>query len=143
MQDYQHKAQYYETDQMGIIHHSNYIRWMEEARMDYLSKIGFPMERIEAEGIVSPVVSVDCRYRKPCRLNELIGIHVRVNKYNGVKLALSYRMYEVPSGELRTEGNSVHCFTDKNGKILTLKQDFPALHQALWESQTEQCGKNK
>ena len=45
--EYVHQAQYYETDQMGIIHHSNYIRWMEEARTDVLEQIGLPYDRSE------------------------------------------------------------------------------------------------
>lgn len=131
MQDYEHRAQYYETDQMGIIHHSNYIRWMEEARMDFLRRIGFPMEKIEAEGIVSPVVSVECRYRQVCRLNEDICIRINVKKYDGVKLVLEYEMYEKGTGELRTVGSSSHCFTDREGRIVSLKKTYPELHIAL------------
>lgn len=131
MPDYVHRAQYYETDQMGIIHHSNYIRWMEEARMNFLSRIGFPMEKIEAAGIVSPVVSVDCRYKRACRLNEDICIHITVKQYNDVKLVLEYEMYEKETGEQRAIGNSVHCFTDREGHIVTLKKVFPELHMTL------------
>ncbi|MBP3888618.1 MAG: acyl-CoA thioesterase, partial [Cellulosilyticum sp.] len=63
MKNYIHKVQYYETDRMGITHHSNYIRWMEEARMDFLEQIGWPYEKLEEDQIISPVTSVDCKYR--------------------------------------------------------------------------------
>lgn len=131
MQDYEHQAQYYETDQMGIIHHSNYIRWMEEARMAYLTSIGFPMEVIEEAGIVSPVVEVSCSYHRSCRLNEVICIHVEIEQYNGVKLIIGYRMYEKNSEEFRAAGRSVHCFTTKEGKLVTLKKAYPQLHAVL------------
>lgn len=131
MQDYEHKAQYYETDQMGIIHHSNYIRWMEEARMDFLTKIGFPMEEIEKAGIVCPVINVSCEYRKSCRLNEHICIHLEIQHYNGIKLVVGYRMYEKDSGELRATGISSHCFLSTDGKILSLKKVYPGLHEAM------------
>ncbi len=134
MQIYEHKAQYYETDQMGIIHHSNYIRWMEEARMNYLSNIGFPMEKIEAGGIVSPVVSVNCKYKKVCRLNEIICIQIQVKEYNGIKLVLEYEMYEKASGELRTVASSEHCFTNKHGMLVNVKKAFPDLDAALRET---------
>lgn len=62
MHTYIHKVKYYKTDKMGITHHSNYVRWMEEARMDLLHSIGYGMRRLEKEGIISPVVSVECRY---------------------------------------------------------------------------------
>lgn len=131
MQVYEHKAQYYETDQMGIIHHSNYIRWMEEARMDYLSQIGFPMEVIEDRGIVSPVVSVNCQYKKSCRLNEVIGIRIQVKEYNGIKLILEYEMFETKSKEVRAIGVSTHCFTDKEGHIVSLKKSYRQLDEAF------------
>ena len=59
---YRHIVQYYETDKMGITHHSNYIRWMEEARIDFLSKIGWSYAKLEEEGIIFPVVTVECKY---------------------------------------------------------------------------------
>ena len=67
---YQHQVQYYETDQMGIAHHSNYIRWFEEARSYILTEIGMGYEKMEEIGIISPVLSVSakCRYgRRKCR----------------------------------------------------------------------------
>ena len=57
----EHKVQYYETDGMGIVHHSNYIRWFEEARVDLLEKLGYGYDRIEAEGFSSPVLEVACQ----------------------------------------------------------------------------------
>ena len=60
MKLYQHKVQYYETDKMGIVHHSNYIRWMEEARIDFLSQIGWDYKKLEESGVISPVTAVDC-----------------------------------------------------------------------------------
>ena len=56
---YQHKIQYYETDKMLVTHHSNYIRWMEEARVDFLDRIGWSYMKLEELGIISPVISVD------------------------------------------------------------------------------------
>ena len=55
MNEYIHKVKYYECDRMGITHHSNYIRIMEEARVDMLDRLGYGFEKMEAEGVVSPV----------------------------------------------------------------------------------------
>ncbi|HJB35179.1 MAG TPA: acyl-CoA thioesterase, partial [Candidatus Blautia merdipullorum] len=62
MMAYEHKTQYYETDQMGIIHHSNYIRWFEEARVDFMDRCGFSYAQMEKDGLISPVLSVSCEY---------------------------------------------------------------------------------
>ncbi|MFQ9127202.1 MAG: acyl-CoA thioesterase [Butyricicoccaceae bacterium] len=66
----EHKVQYYETDGMGIVHHSNYIRWFEEARVDLLEQLGFGYDRIEAEGYSGPVLEVACQYKTMSRFGE-------------------------------------------------------------------------
>ena len=58
---YRRKALYYETDQMKIVHHSNYIRWFEEVRTEYLESRGFPYAKMDELGVMIPVLSVDCR----------------------------------------------------------------------------------
>ena len=63
MKGYKHTVQYYETDRMGITHHSNYIRWMEETRVYCLKELGWSYERLEEEGIVSPVTAISCNYK--------------------------------------------------------------------------------
>ena len=63
MENYKHKINYYETDKMGVTHHSNYVRFMEESRIDFLEKIGWGYDKMEQEGIISPVVSLECNYR--------------------------------------------------------------------------------
>ena len=63
MFSYDWVVQYYETDRMGITHHSNYIRFMEEARVDFLKNIGWGYDKLEEDGVVSPVVSVNCNYK--------------------------------------------------------------------------------
>ena len=68
--DYVRKVQYYETDRMGIAHHSNYIRWMEEARTDTLEQIGLPYDKIERAGILIPVLGVACDYSISFRYSE-------------------------------------------------------------------------
>ena len=61
--DYEHYTQYYETDQMGCVHHSNYIRWMEEARVFLMEQMGCSYRAMEEAGILSPVLEVSCKVR--------------------------------------------------------------------------------
>ncbi len=90
--DYMHTVQYYETDKMGITHHSNYIRWMEEARICFLSQIGWDYVRIEEMGIISPVLSVTCDFKKTTTFSDKVAINVNVEEFKGVKLHLAYEM---------------------------------------------------
>lgn len=126
---YVHHAKYYETDQMGIVHHSNYIRWMEEARMDAMSQFGISYRGMEEGGIISPVVSVSCQYKSMVHFDDTVQIQVKVIKYNGVRLDLEYGMTDRDSGELRTIGTSTHCFLDREGRVISLKRDRPEIDE--------------
>ena len=97
---YEHNAKYYETDQMGIVHHSNYIRWMEEARMDMMEQLGIPYRKMEEEGIISPVVSVSCEYRSMTHFSDTVLIETKITKYNGIRLDLEYKITDKNTGEL-------------------------------------------
>ena len=129
MNVYQHVVQYYETDKMGIVHHSNYIRWMEEARMDFLSQIGWNYKTIEDNGIISPVTSVECKYIKTTAFSDIIQIAVRVEEFKGVKLKLRYEMKR--DDALVCEGYSEHCFLNNDGKIINIKKTSPEFYKAL------------
>lgn len=131
VQVYKHKIQYYETDQMGIVHHSNYIRWMEEARVDLMDQLGIGMTQIEAMGIMIPVLSVSCEYRSMSRFGETAEIHLRLVSYNGIKLCFEYEIKDSVTGEIRVTGSTSHCFLTRDGKLVSLKKSFPKLHQCF------------
>lgn len=131
MRDYIHKVQYYETDKMGIVHHSNYIRWFEEARVDWLEQIGCTMQSIEADGVLIPVMSVTCNYHSMVRFGDEVAVAIKISKFNGVKIEMEYEIRDVATGELRTTGSSSHCFIDKDGKLISLKKSKPEMYETL------------
>ncbi len=130
MFSYTRKAQYHETDQMGIIHHANYVKWMEEARLAYLEELGLAYKQVENEQVFSPVVSVAVQYKSPVRFADEIEINVFVKGYSSVKLELGYEFFNKTTNELCSIASSTHCFI-KDGKIISLKKDLPALHEKL------------
>ena len=81
---YCRKAQYHETDQMGIIHHSNYVKWMEEARIGYMNQMGFSYKKVEELGVISPVVEISVAYKKQVFFDDEIQVRVSIKKYNGI-----------------------------------------------------------
>ena len=127
---YLRKAQYHETDQMGFIHHSNYVKWMEEARVAFMDRIGMGYAEVEKAGVVSPVTAVSVEYKKPVRFSEEVGIQVSVLSYSGVRLEIEYKFFLMPERELCTTAVSKHCFL-KDGKIISLKKQLPELDQKL------------
>jgi acyl-CoA thioester hydrolase len=94
---------------------------MEEARLDFLEKIGYPMTRIEADGITSPVVSIKCDYKRPSTFGNKLEIEVSITQYTGVKLTFSYIMKNIDTNETVAIASSVHCFLNPNGKPVPQK----------------------
>ena len=131
MKDYIHKVQYYETDKMAIVHHSNYIRWFEEARVDWLEQIGCTMETIENEGVLIPVMSVTCNYHSMVRFGDEVAVKVKITKFNGIKIEMEYEIRDLTTGDLRNTGMSSHCFIDSEGKLISLKKSKPELYNKL------------
>lgn len=128
---YRRKINYYETDQMGIVHHSNYIRFFEEARLDMLRQCGLGYREIEELGIIIPVTFVECQYVKPLRYDDAIRVESCFTKYNGIKMEVSYQIFCEETGELCTTGKSGHCFLDRDMKPIRMKREFPEIYQKL------------
>ena len=131
MKKYIHKVNYYETDKMGITHHSNYIRWMEEARIDFLEQIGFSYDKLEKDGIILPVIAVECDYRMSTTFGDNIEIQVEIEEFKGVKLVIKYTMKNANTNEIVLIGRTKHCFLNKDNKPIILKKDFPEFDKKL------------
>lgn len=128
---YTHKVQYYETDQMGIVHHSNYIRWFEEARIDMMDNAGFGYAKMEEAGVMSPVLSVECNYKTMTRFGESVIINVEIIKYNGIRMEIDYKICDRETNEIRCIGKTTHCFLNKEGKIVSLKRDCKDMDEKI------------
>ncbi len=134
---YQHKIQYYETDKMLVTHHSNYIRWMEEARVDFLDRIGWSYMKLEELGIISPVISVDGKFKKSTTFGDIVDIDVKIREFKGVKLKLIYEMKD-QNGNAVFEGHSEHCFLTSEGKPMMIRVTYPEFYEAIMEAYEKQ-----
>lgn len=129
MENYKHKIQYYETDKMGITHHSNYVRIMEETRIDMMERLGFGYERMEAEGIISPVMAVNVEYKKPTTYPDIVEVELKVAEFSKFKIKFDYTMKV--GDTLVCHATSLHCFLGTNGRPIMLQERFPELCAAL------------
>lgn len=129
MTAYKHTIQYYETDKMGITHHSNYIRFMEEARIHFLKEAGWPYDKLEEEGVISPVVSVSCDYKKTTTFPDELEIQVAVLDVSPVKFKLGYTM---TVGEKTVcTANSTHCLLSAEGRPISIPKQYPGFYETL------------
>ncbi len=130
MKPYVHRVQYYETDMMGVVHHANYLHWMEEARIDFMEQLGFPYQRMEAEGVLSPVKAVHCDYRHSCTFGDSVTVSVSVESFNGVVTTIAYTMVN-QAGETVCTARSEHVFLNREGRFVRMKRVLPAFCEAV------------
>jgi len=128
---YQRKVHYYETDKMGIVHHSNYVRWFEEARLELLEAIDFPYKKMELMGVLIPVLGVNCEFIHYMTFGDEFLIQCKVDEFNGVKFHISYEVYRASDMLLCARGKSLHTFISKDMKVLRLRCDFPEIYKTF------------
>ena len=107
-------VRFYETDMMGIAHHSNHFRWFEMARIEFLRHIGVTLWDMMDEDIVFPIMNVSCNYKEPARFDDTINIETYL-----------YRMRRANDGALLATGETKNAFMSKSsGKIVRLEDRF-------------------
>lgn len=131
MENYIRRVNYYETDKMGVTHHSNYIRWMEEARIDYLEKVGLGYDALEQQGVISAVVGVECEYKRSTTFNDCVEIEVKIEEFKGVKLVIGYIIKNQRTNEIVLKGKTAHCFLNSEGRPIVLGKSFPDIDKKV------------
>ena len=130
---FERKINYYETDGMGIVHHSNYIRYLEEARCYWLEQYDMPYSAFEKQGINIPVLAVNCEYKHHVTFEDSILIKVFVKEYNGVRMTIGYDVRDKKAGKPVIIGETKHCFTDRNLRAVNLKKHLPEFDKKFRE----------
>lgn len=120
--EYLRKINYYETDKMGIVHHSNYIRFLEEARCRWLEEKGISMELLEDKGYTIPTLEVNCKYKHPVTSGDIISIIPKISEYNGVKMTITYEVTNKETGKVVIDANTKHCFTNRELRPINIKK---------------------
>lgn len=132
LKPYIRQAKYYETDQMAVIHHSNYIRWFEEARVDFLEQIGLGYDKIEAAGVYSPVLAVTCEYKSSVRFHDTVIVKAILRQFNGIKMKIEYQVLDEATKQVRATGTSEHCFVSSfDFKPISLKKSHKDMYETL------------
>ena len=128
---YRRQINYYETDQMGVVHHSNYIKWYEEARLDFFKKSDINYRNVEDMGIYIPVLSANINFISFTKYPEVVEIRVKIKEFNGVRMLVEYEVYNIEREELVNSGYTTHCFLNKEYKQINLKKHNNYLYMKL------------
>ena len=130
MYEYTRPVHYYETDKMGMVHHSNYIRWMEEARTFYFNDAGLAYSVTETLGIMSPVTDLSATYKFPVSYGESFTVRLKVTKYTGTRFRMAYTIVN-GDGAVLCEAESGHAFINKELRPVSMKRAAPERHELM------------
>lgn len=135
------KVRYGETDMMGVVYHANYLLYFEDARCDFLEKVGFPYARIEEAGYMCPIYHVDIQYGEPLRYGEDAFVLTRVVKNAPTKTTYRQEVYRAGMtpgvDKPLVTGRITACTVERaTFKPVSIKRAFPELY-ALYEQVVE------
>ncbi|MBR6403637.1 MAG: acyl-CoA thioesterase [Eubacterium sp.] len=122
---------YYETDQMHVVHHSNYARYLEEARLNLMDQVGLSYDKMEKLGIIIPVLELHDYYIKSITYGDVIEIVPTIVKLTPVRFTLEYEIFRSGTDELIHRAQTSHAFVDSEFKPMNMKKKFPDLYEKM------------
>lgn len=132
----EHHVNFYDTDAMAVVHHSNYIRWFEIGRVEYLRAIGITLNELMEDGFVFPITEVRAKYVSPGRFDDVVQIETTATALTKAKMAFDYRILRKSDGELMVMGHSQNVFTRQDtGKITRLPDKYYTLLKAAMDNE--------
>ena len=130
MFEYSRAVYYYETDKMGVVHHSNFIRWMEEARDSFFNAADLAYTVTEGHGVLCPVTDVDVKFRHFAAYGDVFTVRLEMIKYTGVRFRMFYSIVN-QDGAVLMEGESGHAFVSTDYKPVALPKVIPERHELM------------
>lgn len=125
------RVRYKETDQMGVVHHTNYIVWFELGRTDLLRQLGLSYRELEDRGILLPVVDLTCRYAEAARYDDEIRVLTRIAEINPGKVVFAYEIRRQSDNARLARGTTTHLWVNREMKRMNIQRTFPELYEML------------
>jgi acyl-CoA thioester hydrolase len=122
------RVRYAETDQMGVVYHSNYLIWFEVGRAELFREVGLPYTKFEEQGLTLAVVEASCRYRRAALYDDNLIIVTKVDSFSSRKVTFTYQVFREET--LLAEGKTVHIFINKEGKVSDARS-YPIWQEVL------------
>jgi acyl-CoA thioester hydrolase len=119
------RVRYAETDQMGVVYHSNHLIWFEVGRVELMRQLGFSYRDMEREdGRFIAVAEAKCRYRAPVYYDQEVVVRTRLKNVRESVVVFSYELLQADSGKLLANGETTHIVTDLNMKVAPLPEKY-------------------
>ncbi|HHW01134.1 MAG TPA: acyl-CoA thioesterase [Clostridiaceae bacterium] len=120
-----------EIDKMLIVHHSDYLKWFEIGRRDYLRKAGIPHSEINRLGFYLPISEIECKFKSPAKYGDEVAVITKITSISCVKVVFEYRILNKANGRTLAVGKTIHAWTDKNIKPLNIEKAAPQIYASL------------
>lgn len=125
-------VRYVETDQMGIVHHSNYYVYFEIAREDFISNIGISYKDMEDLGIMMPIIETQCRHIEGAKYTDKLIIETTIEELSPAKVVLNYNVIREADSKILSKGKTIQAFVDKDSfRIINLRKSHPNIWAKL------------
>ncbi len=124
-------VRYAETDKMGIVHHSVYPIWYEAARTEAIKKIGISYSNLEKNGIMTPLVELNCKYIMPAEYEDVLTINVDISKLTPARIVFNYEIYKPGIEKPINIGSTTHAWVGKDLKPINLKKQYPKIYEKV------------
>ena len=131
-------VRYAETDKMGIVHHSVYPIWYELARTDLSKQAGFPYSKMEEEGLMTPLVELNCKYYSPAYYDDELTVTATVSKLTPARIVFYYEVFRKDSEKPINTGYTVHAIVNKDMKPINTKKLFPDIYKTMEKMMSDQ-----
>ncbi|WP_405097667.1 acyl-CoA thioesterase [Oceanobacillus sp. FSL H7-0719] len=139
------RVQYKDTDQMGIVHHGNYINWFEVGRTEWMRHHGMSYHKMEELGLLLPVMDVNATYKKSAHFDDCVAIFTKAANCSPVRLEFQYEARRIseatynqldgsvsePNGELLAKGTTKHMWVNPEWKPVRLNKTAPEVYAIL------------
>ncbi|MFD1038447.1 acyl-CoA thioesterase [Virgibacillus byunsanensis] len=140
------RVQYKDTDQMGIVHHGNYVTWFEVGRTEWMRNYGIAYKKMENLGLLLPVIDVNVNYKKSAHFDDCIAIFTKISNLSPVRLEFLYEARKIsekefkqtvkkeaiePFGELLAKGSTMHMWVNQKWKPARINKEAPEVYTAL------------
>ena len=136
MYEYTRPVYFYETDKMGVVHHSNYLRWLEEARTFFFNEKDLAYVETETYGVMCPITEANIKFKYPARYGDDFTVKAKMIKYTGVRFTMEYVVVNQDETVL-LEGITSHAFIDNSFKPVSLAKAIPERHKKMIELGTQ------
>lgn len=133
IQPYCHRAKIHEINVQGFVHHSNYYKWMEDARMDLMEQLGLGYKQMEEMEVIMKELSVSIEYRNEVIFNQKVMIETKLLSYDGKQMEIAYHLYDKETGDDIAVARSKHCFQYKSGLPISMKRIYPELDTKFFQ----------